>query len=71
MLMIEENLSQQKCMKHDVLFPTPILYQKGRNIVKEQILSFIDLKNQNVIIWKISSAGLKLFSWLNQTGHML
>ena len=71
MLMIEENLSQQKWMKHDLFFPTPILYRKVANIVKEQILSFIDLKNQNVIIWKISSVGLKLFSWLNETDRML
>ena len=71
MLMIEENLSQQKWMKHDLFFPTPILYRKVANIVKEQILSFIDLKNQNVIIWKIGSASLNIFSWVNQTDYML
>ena len=45
--------------------------RKVAYIVKEQILSFIDLKNQNVIIWKIGSASLNIFSWVNQTDFML
>jgi len=45
--------------------------RKVAYILKEQIISFIDLKNQNVIIWKIGSASLNIFSWVNQTDYML